>query len=484
MRKMFVVLLVAMCMGLAAGDSLPTLIKRFERGDWGYQELNVALNSRYHRSNSNSNYPYLDTENPNDDGFEAERNINRSSRYEYQFGTQYYRQQESENICYRYSLGPSFEWSRRTSESWQYVNDEGNTKKTSDTKDRTYYIGARQDFDSEIYFDDIHFFAVGADAYGSINNQRYEFEDGDTQESERKRLEVDLELGAGRGRLRDVTNVVRAKWMADRLADRHDIELSDEQILLLAQYLDKQTAYTNVFDWYGNASEATFWRDVMNDLGLQLTYDQFLDMTREARSGTMLHRKQGYNYKLGVLGEYELYGNETSRTSNSVSPFYARTSDETEATAYGLYADAGYWFNFSVRDQLGVTLPVRYSLGKSDETIERTEVETEKETTDFTLFSVVPEASYLYQLTDRIGCEVSASAGYYLFGKDIDYSYMLYDVDARVTSYLSASIWLVLDASYIRGDYFDDDAIENGGNQFETWDFTLKLQWRPIASML
>ncbi len=468
MRKMFVALFATMCVGLSAGDSLPTLIKRFERGSWGYQELTVDLGSHYSEEYRNYNFPSLDTSDPNEYDDSADESIYDMQYYGYDVSFRYDRQKESERTCYDFMFQPSYDWSSREYEYREYTSNDGHTEKTGDETVKKHFLRVRQSLNSQHYFNDDYYVAFNTAFDGSRQDKKNYYIDGDTYEKEVKDLDIMAYLGLGRGRLRDVTNVVRAKWMADRLRYYHNIELNDEQILLLAQYLDKQTAYTNILDWYRDASDATFWRDVMDDLGLQLTYDQFLDMTREARSGTLLNRKQGLRYEIDCFYKYAYYDYKSCQES-----FGEYTNkEETEKPSYGLYGSVGYWNNVSVQSQISFSLPVRYSITSSKSTVESTiagQYEKDEETMDFTLLSAVPSASYLLQLTDRIGLEVTTSVGYYMFEKDVEYSYLSFDEYVKITAYLNESTRLVGTSGYTEVNYFDDDAIENGGRQYDYW---------------
>ncbi len=478
---MFIALLAMMCLNLIAGDNLPSLIKRFERGKWGYHELNVDLDGQYSLSNQNSNFPALETTDSEIYGYKNDSSIYERESYGYGFGFRYDRELESEGTCYDLMLNPSFSWSRNEQEYSQYINDSGDTEVYNNSYNRDYYLRVRQSLASQHYVRDDYYVAMNTYIDGYLNDDKKN-DDYSNSKTETKDLEASISVGFGHGRLHDVTNVVRAKWMADRLTDLHNIKLTDEQILQLAQYLDSKTAYVNALDFYNNAYETTFWRDVMDGLGLQLSYDQFLDMTREARSGTLMRRYQGLRYELDGFYEYGYYHYE--RTYNS--SYESKKKLISESPCYGLSGSVNYWDNTSTRSQINVTFPVKYSIShvkNTDEDIDYDEHDKTEETTDFTVLSITPGASYLYQITDRLACELQANIGYYLFDKDVDYSYLDYELGTEVTNYLSDSMLLVFAARYTRTDYFDDDAIEDGGRQSDRLSFGLNLEWRPYASM-
>ncbi len=480
MRISIISIIVLACVQLSASSSLPTLIQRFERGDWGYQEIEVNLGSMYEQANNNYNYPEPNTNYPSNNGFVSDESIRETTDYGYNASFGYNRVRESEKTCYDFSIKPRFMWTRSNWEYRNYTDENGNTALDHENYERMDELGADIEFDSQQYIADDFFLSADTELSGYSSNYKSQDDSGDINEISGGYMDIDMRLGVGYGRVHDVTNLVRAKRMAGLLSNRHGIELSDEQILLLAQYLDSQTAYTSVFDWFDNASDSSFWRDAMSALGLQLTYDQFLDMTREAREGTLLRRRQGYSYEFGIL-----LGHEQSEREKKFSDSYSRDKEnfESEMIRRGFYGEIGYWINTSVRDQISFSFPVSLTLSNYESTRESDDNPKYDYDFDFILLSITPGIAYLIQVTDRIGCELQANAQFHVFDRDVKYSYLSYDFGAELTSYLSESTRLVFNAGYERTNYYDHEAIENGGRVHDRWLMNLQVQWRPFSSM-
>ena len=482
-------LLLLLATPILASSNLPTLIQRYQRGDWGYQRLSLIFGGSFDGYSYDYNYPYLNVTTP-DSIPSGQQGARESSSYGLNGGLHYIQTRESENVCYRFVVSPNGSWNKGKTESEDYITlMDGEEKRTYDYTHRRYYTISSLSGDYRLYWKDELHWVAGLDARCMMEIYTNDYKDNERKdENDYMDYDAVLKLGLGYGRTRDVTNVVRARWMADQLLRRHNIALSDEQILRLAQMLDSELAYNSTFSFWNNASESTFWRDVMTELNLHLTYDQFLDMTQEARTGTLLNRQQGRIYEFGFLGKYSYY------ESNQRTVYYEEPYSESERNqvddynSFGVYARFDSWTNLSTHTQLSFSTPIECLFCTSEETYERIDTYSEVDdkvvyTNEYSLLTLSPEIEYLYQITDELGCTIESGVAFYSFSGDVDYSYLRCALSSNLTYYIDPSTQLKLSAKYSRLDFFSDEAVNDGGKQQDDFGVDLTVQWRPFSWM-
>ncbi|GEM_PF-3295388 len=482
---MLVLLIFAVLVPLAATDRLAELIMAYELEKWGYLEMEWNLGSMYDNSKSK------EIESPTDVYSSSDRLLSHSLDIEM------HRHTESEQRYSDITVHPTGSWSKNISHS-KYMD----SSYLYGTDTRTYRAASVIGFKNREYRpgSDV-FFASNLQSfigwYGNkrVNHTNYSDEDYRTECNNNSVYNMDNELGLGLGigRMREVTNVVRAQRMAQRLQSINGTVLTDEQILRLARWLEKQTAYRAAYNRSDNASDYYFWQSALSDIGLEdINFDQFLYFTQEARGGTILARNEGMLFEMGAIGA--IGGgkdNDAYKYVNGENKHDDFSSTKVITTGGGFYLNFESARNVSGTSQITFTVPLELlflhsevtQTGDDDEYYYRGETTSD---TDYTEFLFQPGMEYLVQVTDRLG--VTWHLAFLVHSKawesDITDRYTGLTSGCECTYYLGNNVRLVWQGYYERLDYHNDDVLDNGLELSRDWGFGLELQWRPVHKML
>ncbi len=235
----------------------------------------------------------------------------------------------------------------------------------------------------------------------SLNNEQKEFSSA-----------VDVHIGYGIGRLRNVTPVVRALRIRERLnALDYDITLDDEDIQNMAQQLAKISGYNGVYD----RSDKYFWQDFSNSIGVAelAPYEQYY--IQDALHENIGQRYNGWMTAFGLFytdNRTELNEDYLSIRSNpgDLEDVVRETNSERikDFRQWGPYITSRWVKNITLRHQLGATAHLAWSMllkdksyyySKSDDdlVIEQWNCGEEPQT-----LSVSGGLDYLWALHDRL----------------------------------------------------------------------------------
>ena len=495
MRRWIIVLCLLSLASLACAtdDNLVRLIRAFERANWGYQELDVDIVSQFSDNYRDYRYPsassvfletdLLDSDTYDNDALSCDADVT------------YHQHAEGEQRYLDWSLNPSFSWVESETKRSSYDGSEVDFANSNESSSTSFGCYLQLDYRSYM----IHDRYLAVDMAGSYYLRNRDYESGDDDYSRKNeqdyhRYSINPRVGIGNGRMRDVTNVVRAQRMSDRLMKISGTNLTDEQILTLAQYLDRQPAYQAMFDFDytpdnkstssfdDNASDYHFWQDTLTQLGLEnLTYDQFLYITQEARQNTLLKRQQGRLIEFGITGTW-------SNRTDEYTEYSDTQTIEQDAASFGLYGQYETARNLSTCQQIRFTLPVELLFERYEMTEKETDYGTLLEVVNkATVFSVSPEAEFLYQITDRLGLEYSAMWALSNFTPEEDNA-----PDPTLTNlrlgcdgayFFSDSVRLVLSATYNKVNCYED-LMNFKHRAQEDWQIGFSITWKPLRSKL
>ncbi|MCD4829667.1 MAG: hypothetical protein K8R90_09605 [Candidatus Cloacimonetes bacterium] len=487
-----ILLSVIVTLGTVESD-LERLIEMYESGDWGYEELELDIGSvlsvdrtdrRYVTTSDDAGYPVVE----------------KLERFGGNFELLYTRHQESEQHYLDMQINPSFSLDKSNIEKDDHYiffeNYYGYGFFEEYLRNYTGSIEINKIYRK--YTSGDRFFSLafdgGFDISGVKKRTNISYQEYDNAEIN---VPITLNLGGGTGRMRDVTNVVRAWRLAERLQEQNGTQLTDEQILTLARYLDRQPAYSAAFDWKNNAGDYHFWQDALSAIGLeQLNYDEFLYISQEAREGTILRRQQGLLIDFGVIGDLHLNTQEYDPEAYIVigNDYYETNSIDQFSIAGGIFFSIESAKNTSSSEQKRVTVLAQVLMGKTTTRYDLDDYADELKYTDgTTTFSLEPGIEYLNQVSDRFGVTLSASALMLTQtttsemddndSNTSDHMLLGLDVGCQGTYFLGPVTMLVLDAGYNRLEYFNSDMEADSNKARDNWLISLQLTFRPLARM-
>ena len=222
---------------------------------------------------------------------------------------------------------------------------------------------------------------------------------------------ADVKLGYGFGRIRNVTPVIRALRLRERLhALDYGIVLDDQDIEKMAQHLAKFSGYAAVYD----RADKYFWRDfaAIAHIDQIAPYEQFF--LQDALSENIGQRYQGWTLSFGAF-----YTDDRSKTSNETNR-RARTSPDEEYNFWlvshvindderwwGPFMSAQWVKNLSLRRQLGFYADAQWNMLLREQFSREQVVDDQRET--FSDCSEPPNRlvfaggiDYLWVLHDRL----------------------------------------------------------------------------------
>ena len=222
---------------------------------------------------------------------------------------------------------------------------------------------------------------------------------------------TEMNLGYGFGRIRNVTPLIRALRIRERLkALDRDIDLDENKITKMAQHFAKFSGYQRVYD----RQNKNFWGDFADIAGLDALapYEQFYieDVLKE----NIGQRFQGWSLSLGAFYRDNRTKNENEQNNKSrmiVRNDYVETYSFTKRTSdtrfLGPYLSAQWVKNLTLRHQLGFSSDVQWTVLLKDEAYSYTQVNDRE--TEWRKCGKQPEnlyflfaADYLWVLHDRL----------------------------------------------------------------------------------
>ena len=170
--------------------------------------------------------------------------------------------------------------------------------------------------------------------------------------------DIQLGIGYGIGRLRNVTPVIQALRIRERLsALNKNIELTNQDIERLAQHLAKVSGYHRIFDRY----DKYFWRDLADIANMSelSAFEQFY--IRDALLERIGQRYHGWIISAGLNFHHtrnsDIDVHHTSDLANDMSDDGGHISTDfryTKSNSFGPYASLRWANNFTLRHQLSV----------------------------------------------------------------------------------------------------------------------------------
>jgi len=318
---------------------------------WGYSQFSLE--------NGGGNFNILTSNNRRtQNGIDLEDRVNNNTSYSLDFTPRYESYFESEDRVLHLTALSSFRTNRYKSKT-----DFGGGTEDEELTNRVNQFSESLviDLQEYIYGD---FFLLS----NSSNSLTFTFSNQDrstppSRESYSRYVNLNQELGIGFGRIRNVTPVLRAIRLNERLKSVSEHHLTNGEIYSASEQFTRYQAYTRTYD----RPLKYFWGDlddlVSNKISDLSAFDQFyLDDVFNESYGLRLE-----GYQIQFLGGYN-YLNSLNRTT---------TKEETEEELnrnldIRRTASAGtnfrYFKNLSLEHQLGVTFDSRilFPLEQSD----------------------------------------------------------------------------------------------------------------------
>ncbi len=249
-----------------------------------------------------------------------------------------------------------------------------------------------------MYFSDLFSIKTSALISAVYTNDRSDDKDeinGDSNELyESTRLQGTVFLGFGIGRIYNVTPVIRALRINERMKEMGKQELSSEEIEDVAFLISREDDY----DFYFQRPDKFFWRDISGKTHGKL--DNMTVLEYEYMKESMLenigHRYEGIAFDAG-LSLYRYTKRDYERSDSLFS------NDRTENFRFGPSINFDYYNNLTTSLQIGFT----YSADMGFDTM------TDDELNEY--FTNYIGAEVLYNITDRL-----------LFTNNINYTFTQY----------------------------------------------------------
>jgi hypothetical protein len=297
---------------------------------------------------------------------------------------------ESERRTFELLVTPVFDYDRRTLD-----RDEGNASREEELRTVTSAIGVELEWNEYVQGD---FFLTARTSNRAAYVHRSSVIDEPTvPEDDVADLGVayrsSARLGIGFGRVRDVTPVIRALRVRERLkALGRDEVMGREAVQAAAQAFARRPGYTAIYD----RPDKYFWNDLFSEIGdgTDGLAPGEVFYVAEALQEPVGRRLEGGEVRAGVTLAYD---NELERTEDN--GVLTRRNRDIES-AYGLFASGEYFTNLGLRQQVGVVLDARYSRPTEDDRV-----------TD-SASRVTLDATWLYDVADRFRLDSRVNARY------------------------------------------------------------------------
>lgn len=213
--------------------------------------------------------------------------------------------------------------------------------------------------------------------------------------------QVDLEvrynsgarLGIGFGRLRDVTPVIRALRVRERLNELgRDGVLSSENVQAAAQQFARRPGYAPVYD----RGDKYFWNDFFSGIEAQsselLAYESFY--LAESLVEQVARRQEGYEVSAGVDLDYSNMLDKVDRDAG------LNERSKSIRSSVGFFTEGRYATNLSLRQQVTIFGGAEYA------------IPTEGETSIDSALETRVGAQHLWEIADRYQLITSATTRY------------------------------------------------------------------------
>lgn len=291
---------------------------------------------------------------------------------------------ESEDRRFRLDVGPGL-FVRRDGQTQSENGDEIGDGNGSNLATRlTVDVGLTEYIAGDLF---VQVQSDNLAAYRRNSVERTEVANGsETQVVDRQSTTVtyesDARLGVGFGRLRDVTPVIRALRVRERLQEigRGDA-LGRENIQAAAQQFARRPGYAPVYD----RSDKYFWNDFFSAIEAQggdlQAYETFY--IAESLIEQVSRRREGYEVAAGVDLRYT---NALDKEENTFGPDVRSREINSDV---GFFARGRYATNLSLRQQVDVQLDATYVTPTDDNT-----------SVDG-VFETTAEAAHLWEIADR-----------------------------------------------------------------------------------
>jgi len=297
---------------------------------------------------------------------------------------------ESEQRTFELLVTPVFDYDRRTLD-----RDEGNASREEELRTVTSAIGV--DLEWNEYVQDDFFLTARTSNRAAYVHRSSVIDEPTVPEDDVADLGVayrsSARLGIGFGRVRDVTPVIRALRVRERLqALGRDDMMGREAVQAAAQAFARRPGYTAIYD----RPDKYFWNDLFSEIGDEtdgLAPGEVFYVA-EALQEPVGRRLEGGEVRAGVTLNYD---NELERTEDN--GVLTRRDRDIES-AYGLFASGEYFTNLGLRQQVGIVLDARYTRPTEDDRI-----------TD-SASRVTLDATWLYDVADRFRLDSRVNARY------------------------------------------------------------------------
>ncbi|HHP7238550.1 hypothetical protein [Longibacter sp.] len=389
---LFFTLIPATAVGQETGDDPPTSppgyatpsdvtdITRYRLPTWSYTNLWLNVSSSGSRSTRSTDLQ---------DPLQIDREQTRSSlatSFRPEAETFY----ESEQRTFELRVTPVFDYDRRTQDE-----EAGNASREEDVRTVTSAIGV--DLEWNEYVQENFFLAARTSNQAAYLNRSTTINEPLSPEDDVQNLGVvyasRARLGVGFGRVRDVTPVVRALRVRERLRalGREEV-MGADAVQAAAQAFARRPGYTAIYD----RPDKYFWNDLFSGIGN--TADGLAPgevfFVAEALQEPVARRLEGGEVRVGLTLDYE---NELDRTEdNGILSQRSRTID----SAYGVFASGEYFTNLGLRQQIGFVLDGQYLRPTEDDRIADSRSR------------ITLDATWLYDVADRFQLDTQVNARY------------------------------------------------------------------------
>ncbi len=275
--------------------------------------------------------------------------------------------------------------------------DEENNEQVSESDFRRVETALDINVDLTEYVAGDLFLQARTDNAAKYNRRTFEATTGGMQARDALDLEVDYSsrtrLGIGFGRLRDVTPVIRALRVRERLKElgRADV-LSSDNVQAAARQFARRPGYAPIYD----RGDKYFWSDFFSGIESQSTdllpYESFY--LAESLVEQVARRQEGYEVSAGVDLSY------SSRLEKQDRAFGADERRRSINSSVGLFTEGRYATNLSLRQQITVFGGVEYA------------IPTEENTTINGFLETRLGGEHLWEIADRYQLITSATARY------------------------------------------------------------------------
>lgn len=340
MRKVIFLCLVALLMwdqllaqtSVGFSDNNPKPIKDYRLPEWGYKR--GWIDAYWKREHSSTNQSYS-----NQEYIENERNYNLNSNY------LIIRDSESQN----YIISASGLYFKRKTDSKRYMDSDYKSNSNGSQKN----IEAKTDGRYAYYMNGFHAMIQPRLVYKHLNSTSknyYAFNSiSDTSVNKSKSNSIDLSLATlfGIGRIRNVTPVIRAMRVRERLNTIGKVESWDgETTQRIADEFSRLYGYQNVYDRH----QKEFWKSLDEYLPDLTPFEAHYmnDVFQEAVG----NRLEGYMINFGPrIIRYQ------DRIKSYSDGFLGNMEgvEKFRATYLGLILNGEMYHNYSMKGQIGVS---------------------------------------------------------------------------------------------------------------------------------